>query len=105
MHVDDVAAAFALAAEDDGARGTYHVVDDEPIRYFDFVSLAATALGVGEPRRIPAWLAARAAGRDPVAAVTRSAKSSNAQIKDELGWEPRWPSAREGVPEAVARLA
>ena len=49
-----------------GPDGTYHVADDEPIKYYDFVSLAAEALGVGEPRRIPAWLAARAAGRDPV---------------------------------------
>lgn len=105
VHSDDVAAAFALAAEDDSSSGTYHVVDDEPIRYFDFVALAAEALGVGGPRRIPAWLAVRVAGRDPVAAVTRSAKSSNAHIKEALGWEPRWPTAREGVPDAVARLA
>jgi len=105
VHSDDVATAFALAAEHEGSEGTYHVVDDEPIRYFDFVSLAAQALGVGGPRRIPAWLAARVAGRDPVAAVTRSAKSSNAHTKDALGWEPRWPSAREGVPAAVAQLA
>ncbi len=104
VHSDDVATAFALAAEDDSSSGVYHVVDDEPLKYYDFVALAASALGVGRPRRIPAWLAARVAGRDPVAAVTRSAKSSNAYIKDVLGWEPRWPTARDGVPDAVARL-
>jgi nucleoside-diphosphate-sugar epimerase len=44
------------------------------------------------------------AGADPVRAVVRSARSSNARIKHELGWQPRFPSAREGVPDAVARL-
>jgi hypothetical protein len=36
--------------------------------------------------------------------VTRSARSSNARIKSELGWTPRFPSAQEGVPDAIARL-
>jgi hypothetical protein len=40
-----------------------------------------------------------------VRAVVRSARSSNAHIKSELGWQPRFPSAREGVPDAVARLS
>ena len=104
VHVDDVAAAFVLAAEDDRPSGTYHVVDNEPVKYYDFVALAASALGVGKPRSVPVWLASRVGGRDPVRAVVRSARSSNALVKDTLGWEPRWASAREGVPDAVARL-
>jgi nucleoside-diphosphate-sugar epimerase len=81
-----------------------HVVDDEPIHQYDFVALTAQALGVGRPRRVPGWLAARVAGRDPVAAVMRSARSSNGPIKRELGWTPRFPTARQGVPDAIARL-
>jgi hypothetical protein len=45
-----------------------------------------------------------AAGPDPVRAVVRSARSSNARIKAELGWLPRFPSAEVGVPDAVNRL-
>jgi nucleoside-diphosphate-sugar epimerase len=105
VRVEDVAAACVDAAERAPAGAVYHVVDDEPIRYFDFVALTAEALGVGRPRRVPAWLARLAAGADPVRAVVRSARSSNARIKAELGWVPRFPSAREGVPDAVAALA
>ena len=76
----------------------------QPIQFYDFVALAATALGKGPPRRIPAWLAGFVAGTDPVHAVTRSAKSSNARIKSELGWEPRFPTADQGVPDAIARM-
>jgi nucleoside-diphosphate-sugar epimerase len=104
VRVEDVATAFVDAAERAPSGALYHVVDDEPIRYYDFVALTAEALGVGRPRRIPAWLARAVAGADPVRAVVRSARSSNARIKRELGWQPRFPSAREGVPDAVARL-
>jgi nucleoside-diphosphate-sugar epimerase len=104
VRVEDVASAFVDAAERAPSGALYHVVDDEPIRYYDFVALTAQALGVGRPRRVPAWLARAVAGADPVRAVVRSARSSNARIKRELGWQPRFPSAREGVPDAVARL-
>ncbi len=104
VHVDDVASAIVEVTERGPAGGLYHVADDEPISFYDFVALAAQALGVGAPRRIPAALARIVAGRDPVHAVIRSARSSNARIKEELGWQPRYPSAREGVPAAIAAL-
>jgi len=105
VRVEDVASACTRAAERAEPGSLYHVVDDEPIRYAQFVALTADALGVGKPHRVPAWLARLAAGRDPVTAVVRSARSSNERLKRELGWRPRWASAREGVPDAVAKLA
>jgi nucleoside-diphosphate-sugar epimerase len=104
VRVEDVAAACVDAAERAPDGALYHVVDDEPIRYYDFVALTAQALGVGKPRRIPTWLAQRVTGRDPVAAVVRSARSSNGLIKRELGWTPHYASATTGVPDAVAKL-
>jgi nucleoside-diphosphate-sugar epimerase len=106
VHVEDVAEAILMAVEDDAATGrVYHVADDEPITYYDFMALTASELGVGRPRRIPAPLARLVAGGNAVDAVVRSARSSNARIKSELGWEPKFPTAREGVPDAVARLS
>ncbi len=105
VRVEDVASACVEAAERAADGSLYHVVDDEPLSYYEFVALTAQALGVGPPRRLPAWLASRVAGADPVRAVIRSARSSNTRIKRELGWEPRYPTARVGVPDAIARLA
>jgi nucleoside-diphosphate-sugar epimerase len=68
------------------------------------LALPAQALGVGRPRRIPVWLARVIAGGNAVDAAVRSARSSNAKIKRELSWEPRYRTAREGVADAVARL-
>jgi nucleoside-diphosphate-sugar epimerase len=105
VHVEDVATAILLAVTDEAANGrVYHVADDEPITYYDFMALTAEELGVGRPRRIPARIARLVAGGNAVDAVVRSARTSNSRIKSELRWEPRFPTAREGVPDAVARL-
>ena len=105
VHVADVATALADAAERAPAGSIFHVADDEPITFYNFVALTAEALGVGRPRRIPAALARLVAGRDPVCTVTRSARTANARLKRELGWKPRFPTARQGVPAVVAELA
>jgi nucleoside-diphosphate-sugar epimerase len=104
VRVEDVASAIADAVESAPAGAVYHVADDEPITFYDFVALTARELGVGPPRRIPVWLANVVAGRNAVRAAVRSARSSNARIKQELGWEPSFPTAAEGVPDAVAKL-
>jgi nucleoside-diphosphate-sugar epimerase len=104
VHVDDVASALALATERGATGSTYHVVDDEPITFYDFMALTAEALGIGPPRRIPAAVARLVAGHNAVAAAVRSARSSNAKIKRELDWAPRYRNAREGIHAAIARL-
>jgi nucleoside-diphosphate-sugar epimerase len=104
VHVDDVAAAFVLAIESAPAGSTYHVVDDEPTTFYEFMALTARELGLAPPRRTPRALASIVAGRNAVAAAVRSARSSNEKIKRELGWAPRFASAREGVPDAIARI-
>ena len=96
--------ALVLAVEGAPPGSIYHVADDEPIAFYDFMALTAKALGVGPPRRIPAVFARVIAGSSAVDAVVRSARSSNAKIKRELDWRPRFPSARVGVPDVVSRL-
>jgi len=104
VRVEDVATAIADAALRADPGSIYHVADDQPITFYEFVALVAEALGVGPPRRVPKALASLLAGRDAVTAVVRSARSSNALIKAELGWRPRFGAAAEGVPDAVALL-
>jgi nucleoside-diphosphate-sugar epimerase len=104
VRVEDVATVLADAVERGSDGAVFHVADDEPLTFYDFVKLTADALGVGAPRRIPAAIARLAAGRDPVTAVIRSARTSNERVKRELDWQPQFPTAREGVPDAVAKL-
>jgi nucleoside-diphosphate-sugar epimerase len=101
VHIEDVVSALALTVERARAGSMYHVVDDLPVTYRDFMAFTASTLGVGTPRSIPPALARVVAGRNAVDAVLRSARSSNAKLKRELGWQPRFPSIREGIPAAL----
>jgi nucleoside-diphosphate-sugar epimerase len=104
VHVDDVARALADALDRAPPGSVFHCVDDEPLTQRAFLDLTARELGVGSPRSIPAWLVRLGAGKGPAEAVLRSARTSNAKLRRELGWEPRYPTVREGVPAALAAL-
>ncbi|HTA15485.1 MAG TPA: NAD(P)-dependent oxidoreductase [Solirubrobacteraceae bacterium] len=101
VHVQDLVSALILAAESAPEGSIYHVADDQPVTFGEFMAFTARTAGVGAPRSIPAPIARLVAGRNAVDAVVRSARSSNAKIKRELGWSPRFPSFREGVPDAL----
>ena len=94
-HVDD-AASGTVAALERGRRGIYNIVDDDPAPAREFIPAIAEALGAKPPLRIPAWLGRLLAGEVAVTMMTEARGSSNAKAKRELGWEPIWPSWREG---------
>jgi nucleoside-diphosphate-sugar epimerase len=94
-HVDD-AAGGTLAALDRGRRGIYNIVDDDPAPSRVFIPAIAEALGAPPPLRIPAWLGRLLAGNVAVTMMTEGRGSSNAKAKGELGWQPIWPSWRDG---------
>ena len=104
IHLDDAAAATVLALER-GEAGIYHVVDDDPAPVREWLPALAEALGAKPPRRVPRWLARLLAGEAVVVMSTESRGASNAKAKRELGWEPRYPSWREGFVAAYASAA
>jgi nucleoside-diphosphate-sugar epimerase len=95
VHVDDAASATVLAVEQ-GAAGIFHIADDEPAAVRDWLPYLAGCAGAKPPRRIPAWLARLLAGEMVVGMMTEGRGFSNAKAKRELGWEPRYPSWRQG---------
>jgi nucleoside-diphosphate-sugar epimerase len=99
IHVEDVAAATTAAVDSD-AVGVFNVVDDEPAPQREWVPVYAEAVGAKRPRRVPLWLARLIAG--PVARNAVELRgASNARAKRELGWEPRYPSWRQGFRDAL----
>jgi nucleoside-diphosphate-sugar epimerase len=94
-HVDD-AASGTVAALERGTRGIYNIVDDEPAPSRVFIPAIAEALGAKPPLHIPAWLGRLIAGNVAVTMMTEGRGSSNAKAKRELGWQPIWPSWRDG---------
>jgi nucleoside-diphosphate-sugar epimerase len=94
IHVEDAASA-TVAAIEHGAPGVYNVVDDEPAPGYEWIPYVAGLVGAKKPWRVPAFVARIAAGRMAQFA-TQLQPVSNAKAKQDLGWEPRYASWREG---------
>jgi nucleoside-diphosphate-sugar epimerase len=102
VHVEDAAAA-TLAAAERAAPGTSNVVDDEPVPMREWVPAFCEAVGAKKPRRVPTWLARLLAGSAAASTATQLRGASNAKARRELGWQPRYPSWRQGFADPVAR--
>jgi nucleoside-diphosphate-sugar epimerase len=100
IHVDDAAGA-TVAALDGGSPGVYNVCDDEPAPMHEWVPVYAEALGAKPPRRVPVWLAKLVAGKSTGEQAVQLRGASNAKFKARVGWEPRYPSWRQGFQEAI----
>ena len=101
VHLDDAAAATVLALEQ-GARGVFNIVDDEPAPASEWLPYLAECVGAKPPLRLPIWVARLVAGDVAVSMLTRTRGSSNARAKRVLGWELRWPSWRQGFRDGLA---
>ena len=101
LHVDDAASATVLAVEQ-RAKGVFNIVDDEPAPAGEWLPHLAACAGAKPPLRVPTWLARLLAGEVAVTMMTEGRGFSNAKARRELGWEPRYPSWRQGFREALA---
>jgi nucleoside-diphosphate-sugar epimerase len=72
------------------------VVDDDPAPVAQWLPYLAQVAGAKPPLHVPAWLGRLLAGEFVVAQMTTWRGSSNEKARKELGWEPRYPSWREG---------
>jgi nucleoside-diphosphate-sugar epimerase len=98
-HVDDAAQA-AVDALDRGTPGIYNIVDDEPVAMREWLPHFAQVIGAKPPHRVPVWLSRVAAGPAITAWATAFPGASNEKARRELGWEPSYPTWREGFERA-----
>ena len=100
-HIEDVASA-TLAALELGAPGRiYNICDDDPAPARVWLPAVAATIGAPPPRHIPRWVG-RLIGAHVVTMMCEIRGASNDRAKRELGWEPKWPTWREGI-AAMAR--
>ncbi|ACU76649.1 NAD-dependent epimerase/dehydratase [Catenulispora acidiphila DSM 44928] len=102
VHLADAASATVAAVERGKGGEAYNVVDDAPAPFADVALEIAKDFGTKTPRTVPAWLT------KPMpylhCFITGRWIVSNAKAKDQLGWQPQYPSFHEGV-HADARAA
>jgi nucleoside-diphosphate-sugar epimerase len=95
IHVVDAAEA-TVAAVEQGRRGVYNVVDDEPAPVAEWLPALAQELGAKKPMRVPRLVGRILAGNAAVMMMTEIRGASNAKAKRELAWRPAHPSWRQG---------
>jgi nucleoside-diphosphate-sugar epimerase len=100
VHIEDAASATAAAVES-GQGGVYNVVDDEPAPASEWLSFLAHCAHAQPPRQVSTWMARLLIGEHVVAVMNEIRGVSNAKIKRELGWTPRWPSWRDGFRDVL----
>jgi nucleoside-diphosphate-sugar epimerase len=103
-HVDDAAGA-AWAALDHGAADVYNVVDDEPAPVATWLPALCDAIDAPPPRHVPAWLGRLLAGEVALVLSTQIRGAANARARRELGWQPAYPSWREGFRTGLSDAA
>jgi nucleoside-diphosphate-sugar epimerase len=95
IHRDDLAAAVLFLATHGDRGGIYNICDNEPVRYLDFYQWLATATN----RPLPPF--------GPVN-TERKRGLTNKRVENQkllaLGWQPRYPTFREGLREEIEQL-
>jgi 2-alkyl-3-oxoalkanoate reductase len=96
IHVDDAVTATVLALGGAPAGAVYEIVDDQPASLTQIVEAIAEYTGSAKPFRVPAWLPRLVA---PYTARMTSVRLplSNARAKADLGWQPEYPTMRDGL--------
>jgi nucleoside-diphosphate-sugar epimerase len=100
LHADDAARAFVATAEATQS-GLWHVVDDEPISDAEYVSILAERLDASAPEHISNEAAREAMGDITVELLTNAMPTSNDKFRTDIGWEPTYPTCREGLTQVV----
>jgi nucleoside-diphosphate-sugar epimerase len=91
IHVDDGADAVLATEAKSEPGATFTIADDEPVTRRDFYTLLARLLHAP---------AAKFEHRPEPGTANR--RVSNRTARDWLGWSPRFPTYREGLPAAIA---
>jgi hypothetical protein len=95
IQIEDAARA-TVAAIERGEPGLYYIVDDDPAPVSEWLPYLADAVSTKPPRHLPRWLGRLMAGETLATMVTEGRGASNAKAKRKLGWQPLYPSWREG---------
>ena len=75
----------------------YNIVDDSPILLRELVDSITSEQGVKPVGSIPLWLISLLIGGPLVKSFASSFRVSNQKAKQELGWQPKYPTFKEGI--------
>jgi hypothetical protein len=103
IHVDDCASAYVLAIEKLPIGKRFIVCDNENVSVKDFMLYLAEKFKVKKVITIPKLILRLVIGKHVYNTLTMNSKVTNSFIKNELLWQPFFPSYKEGI-DALAEV-
>jgi nucleoside-diphosphate-sugar epimerase len=104
IHLDDAVSATVAALDRAPAGSVYDIVDDRAVSMTEIVRTLAEYTGSSSPLRIPGWIA-RIIAPYLVQITSMRMPLSNAKAKAEFGWQPKYPTLRDGMNAMLPRAA
>ncbi|MEM2724066.1 MAG: NAD(P)-dependent oxidoreductase [Candidatus Nitrosocaldus sp.] len=120
VHVHDCARALVECLSYNGSVRVFNLVDDEPVRWLDYLNYACSFLGIGRPVLLPyaplnalsylidgiARLINKASDISPdlMRAIRYSARYSNANLKQHMNFRFVYPTYRDGLRQVVDEI-
>jgi nucleoside-diphosphate-sugar epimerase len=105
LHYTDAATALTLVVENQPTNQIFNLVDGYPASFGDFIDTFASYLCRLKPFHIPRWSAPLAElitiRPAQVTLLDLTTLVSAAKFSSQLGWEPRYPTYRDGLAQVV----
>lgn len=101
IHVEDIVSGLEAALRHDAPPGAYNLADDLPASHNAVTEEACRLMGAAPPP----LQTTDEAGLSPMARgfYAENRRVANGKAKRVLGWEPRYPTYREGLAAIMAR--
>jgi nucleoside-diphosphate-sugar epimerase len=97
IHVEDCAEAYLRSIEQKPFGKRFIISDDVPCSVEEFSQHLAQVFDARQVIHVPAFILRIVLGKYIYPTIMMNARVSNALIKSELGWQPKFPSYREGL--------
>jgi nucleoside-diphosphate-sugar epimerase len=104
IHVEDLAKAYLLAIQKKPWGEKFIITDDTPCTVREFNNFMAECMEIPHPGKIPAFIVRLVIGKTMLSTATMNCIVSNRHAKEVLGWQPGYPSCREGLVKTISDI-
>jgi nucleoside-diphosphate-sugar epimerase len=104
IYVEDCADAYIKALGKMPIGEKFIIADDGPCTQREFSDFMADCMRVSKPKSIPGFVIRIVLGKLMYETITMNCRVSNAKAKKCLGWKPKYPTYRQGLPVAIKEI-
>jgi nucleoside-diphosphate-sugar epimerase len=104
IHADDAASAIVKAIDNMPVGEKFIIADDTPVSQRDFTIHMSQLMNKKKPGTVPGFIIKLVLGNDFYEILRMDCKVSNEKAKKLLGWDPKYPSYKEGLPVTIKEM-